>query len=123
MSDNEHNDYLLTVFLKALDKVGEMSGILKSIQVSLNDDIKPELKLIKIELKDKANLNDHEKHDKSIKLIEKRVSSIENMLENKEKIKKSWVDVVKIVVNNWHRVLILIVSAHYILNNFILKIL
>lgn len=121
MIESEHSEQLLVIFLKSLDKVSEMSGILKAIQSALNDDVKPELRAIKMELKEKVDLSDHAKHVEAMGALATRVTSIETILEGKEKVKKSWLGFIKSFFQSWREVLLFLIGMHYIFTNFVLK--
>lgn len=113
MTPSEHQDQLLVVFLKALDRVSAMSGSLESIKSSLNEDIKPELRAIKSELKEKVNVIDYMEHKKEIDVLTGRVDEIEDAIKQKDVVKKSWKNFFNEFMKNWQSALLLIVIVHY----------
>lgn len=114
MIGDASTDNLLSVFVKALDKVSEMSGSLKAIEISLNEDVKPDLREIKRELKDKVNVSEYADHRKEFEALNERVKFLETNSENKNAIKKSWHDAFKNFIINWQGVVIILIVIHSI---------
>lgn len=113
MEETEHNGQLLVAILKALDRVSGMAGTLDSIKSSLNDDVKPDLRAIKQELKEKVSLSEYIEHRKEFHELTERVGKIEKSLDGKEAVKKSWKTFISNFAATWKDILLLLLILHY----------
>lgn len=119
MSASEHDDHLLAAFLQALNKVSDMSGSLKAIEVSLKEDIKPELRAIKQELKEKVNMTEHMEQKAAIIALSARVLLLESNASQKEAVRKSWYSFVFAFLKNWKDVSTLLLVIYLMVEHML----